>query len=314
MTPPPSLSVVVITLAGGGLLEKTLGALALQEPPRPEEIVVVIDPAGEGGQAGRLEDLRRRFPAVHFVVERGNVPRRRARGVRESQSDVIALLEDSCVPAPGWARALVAAHARGEAIVGGPVTPAPGLSIADVAAFLSEFGAHLARPRVGPSVAPRSDAPDLVPRAQLPGCNLSYRRALLAENEALWADGLYESFVNAQMARRGTSILLADDARVLYGARTPYGRALRERFHHGRTYGGNRARGRPVLGLARAAAAPLLVPLFAVRTIRSLIAAREEGTRLADAFPATIPLFAAWAAGEALGSLAGPGRSAEAWS
>jgi len=309
----PSLSVAVVSIANGGMLDRTLCSLELQEPARPADVLVVFDPESAGGRS-RFDDLARRFESVRFVAHTGNVPMRRARGVQEARGEIVALIEDSCVPVPGWAAAIAAAHARGEAVVGGPVTPAPGLSATEVAAFLVEFGAYLAR-RDGwrEDTAGADGSRAVVATTQIPGCNLSYSRALLARNAPLWADGLYETFANAELARSGAPIWFARDARVLYGARARYGHALAERFSHGRTYGGLRVRGRRWEGLLRAAVSPLLVPLFTARTVGTLAAAGTEGLRLASAVPATIPLFAAWALGEMIGNVAGPGRSAERW-
>jgi hypothetical protein len=270
------LSVVVVSIAGSAHRDRAVEALRLQSPEGPHEVLVM------GREEGRT------------------VPERRACGVAAARGDVVAIIEDTCVPAPGWAHALRLAHARGEAVIGGAVIPAPGLSGASVAAFLVEFGAYL--PAAGG------------PTRHVAGCNFSYARALLEQERAAWRDGLYETFLNEQLAGRGAPVLFEPAALVLYGAATPLPAAVRDRFHHGRTYGGLRYRGRRAAGLAHAALAPFLVPLMAWRTARAIARAGEAGRRLWNAYPLTIPLIAAWAAGELIGAAAGPGGSTERWS
>jgi len=297
---PPKLSVVVVSIAGSPHLEQTLGALALQIPEPPAEVIVVAR-AGEAPATAAAATSR--LPAARCVHESGNVPRRRARGIIEAKGDVIAVIEDTCVPAPGWAAAVRGAHLRGAAAVGGGVIPAPGLPRASVAAFLVEFGAQI--PRDGDAAR---DA------LQLAGCNLSYSRALLDAEREAWRDGLYESFFHARAAERGASVRFEPAALVVYGARTPLRDAMRDRFHHGRTYGGIRHRGGGAARVAFAAAGVLLVPLIAARIARSIARAGAHGRRLWSAYPWTLPLAIAWAAGESLGALAGAGSSPERWS
>jgi GT2 family glycosyltransferase len=305
----PSLSVVVVSVAGPPLLEQALGALALQEPEPPREILVVTQRP--------LEAAAETFsPAstIRVFVEEGNVPLRRARGAAAATGDVVAILEDSCVPAPRWADALRKAHARGAAAIGGAVIPSPQLPAASVATFLVEFGAYLQAVGLdGNTAAAAASQPSVVPARQLAGCNLSYARSLLDAERDAWRAGLYETFLHERMAARGAPLLFASEALVIYGACTPLARAMSERFHHGRTYGGIRHRGRGLSRLAFAAAGPLLPALIAGRIAGSLLRAGSAGRRLWSAYPWTLPLAAAWSAGETVGALAGPGASAEKW-
>lgn len=306
----PSLSVVVVSIEGPPLLEQTLGALALQAPVPPREILVVTPRAFEAA-------VRALAPSpgstIRVIVEEGNVPLRRSRGAAAATGDVVAILEDSCVPASRWAHALREAHAqRSVAAIGGAVIPSPELPAASVATFLIEFGAFLERATPNGS-APAATLSSVVPARQIAGCNLSYARSLLDAEHDAWRDGLYETFLHERMVARGAPLLLASEAVVIYGARTPLTRAMSERFHHGRTYGGIRHRGRGLSRLAFAAAGPLLTALIAGRIAGSLLRAGSAGRRLWSAYPWTLPLAAAWSAGEAVGALAGSGASAEKW-
>jgi hypothetical protein len=304
--PSPSLTVVVIPLSGSTLLSDTLRALEMQQPPAREVIVVL----GEGMET-RAAAVRG-ASAVRSVRERGDVPRRRARGVREASGDVVALLEDSCVPAPGWTAAMTDAHASGLAgasaptgPVGGPVIPAPGLSPVSLAAFLVEFGAFLP----GGDCARRGDAR----RRLLPGCNVSYPRRLLHECERHWAGGFHEAFLHDALRRGGAPLRFAKGARVVFGQRARYARTLAVRFRHGRSYAARRVRGDPARALALAVAAPALTPLLGARLARALVAAGPAGRRAAHGFPLAIPLVAAWSIGEAVGYASRSEGAPEHW-
>lgn len=202
------ITVVVIPLAGGAALERTLAALELQQPAPPGEILVVHRPFGANDAT-----LAARFPKARFLEEDGNVPARRSRGLREARGGVIALLEDSCVPAAGWARSLMDAHAGGEAAVGGPIIPSPGLDAVSLAGCLVEFGGFLPRRIIDPEEpgATGDAASDAAPRpvSSLPGCNISYARSFLERERDLWERELFEIRLHARCRETGVPLLIA---------------------------------------------------------------------------------------------------------
>lgn len=229
------------------------------------------------------------------------VPRLRAAGWEAARGAIVALTEDFCLPAPGWAEALLTAHGRHPAIaVGGPVTRCTG-SGTDWALTFCEYGRFF-------HVATEGAVSDL------PGINVSYKS--LALRRLLGGSlphEVRETDLHAAIVRLGGT--LWGDPRVVMedASRTTLGRAIGSMYHHGRLYGGERVAGRPATArLVRAVLAPAVPAVLAVRIVRQVIPA-GHGARLPGAAPALVCLLAGWAAGEGAGSLAGPGESGRRW-
>ncbi|MFN0131914.1 MAG: glycosyltransferase [Phycisphaerales bacterium] len=93
-----SLTIVILSYNRWNALARTLAALATDPDARDAEIIVV-DNGSTDGTPGRLE---REFPGVRVVaiaqnrgVEGFNI------GVREAQGDLVLILDDDAIPAPG---------------------------------------------------------------------------------------------------------------------------------------------------------------------------------------------------------------------
>jgi glycosyltransferase involved in cell wall biosynthesis len=115
---PPVVSVVVPTRGRAAYLEVTLDSLLAQRTEAEYEIVVVDDGAPDATAAVVAER-----PAVRYVAHgkgRGlNVARNT--GLRESQAELIAFVDDDVLVPPGWLDALVEGsrrHAGAEAFAG----------------------------------------------------------------------------------------------------------------------------------------------------------------------------------------------------
>jgi glycosyltransferase involved in cell wall biosynthesis len=103
-------------------LTDCLEALTAQEYPRFEIVVIDNDPQGSAGGL-----VRRQFPAVRYCAEdQRGVRFARNRGVAEASGDIIAFIDDDCLPVPGWLSA-IAGNFRQRPQLGcctGPVLPA----------------------------------------------------------------------------------------------------------------------------------------------------------------------------------------------
>lgn len=127
--PEPSISVVVPTRDRAGYLTVTLSSLAAQEPAPPREVLVVDDGSSDGtAEVAGLARVRYvRHPAPRGINAARNT------GIRRSQGDLIAFVDDDVEAPPGWLAAMVAGAARhpdAEAF-GGPIRarfegPTPG--------------------------------------------------------------------------------------------------------------------------------------------------------------------------------------------
>ena len=106
------ISVVVPTRDRPEALARCLDALARQHTPETQlEIVVVDDGGGAVAPGAQLLRAGGRGPAAA-----------RNLGARAARGEVVCFLDDDCVPAPGWARALAVACADGGAAAGDTVS------------------------------------------------------------------------------------------------------------------------------------------------------------------------------------------------
>ncbi|MEB3200078.1 MAG: glycosyltransferase [Synechococcaceae cyanobacterium] len=297
----PALSVILIAFDGGSALASVLRALQAQTVQPLLELVLVV----AGGQPMQLEPAW--IAGFHGVqlLERPAleaVGTAYACGVRAAHADVVAFSEDHCLPEPGWAEALLAAHHPAVAAVGPSLRNANPGNAVSWADMLIGYGPWLA-PVPGGAVS------------FLPGHNSSYRRSiLLAYGETLAAFLDQETLLHWDLRRRGYRLLLQASAVVAhtnFGTLHPW---LPVQFRCGRRFAAARASlnrwSRPqrwLYGLA----APLIPPL---RLWRTLAAHRLRSPQLRPLPRGTWLLTALGlgvdALGQALGYWAGPGRSA----
>jgi glycosyltransferase involved in cell wall biosynthesis len=94
-----------------------------QAPESGLEVLVVDD----GSRDGTADAARAAGARVLRLEGAGNPGIARNRGAAASCGDPLVFLDADCVPAPGWLAAILAAHGRGEAMVGGALDLPPGL-------------------------------------------------------------------------------------------------------------------------------------------------------------------------------------------
>lgn len=172
---PLAVSVVINTLNRCEHLERTL--LALREQSYEAfEVIVVNGPSVDGTEAmlGAFSDSARL--ATCDVASLG---RSRNVGVEVASGEVVAFIDDDAIPSADWLETLLAPY-RDPAIaaVGGPVFDVPLDCVAWTLCTCSRLGV--------PNT--NSDGPidrylgvGADPLAYLPGCNMSFRRDVLAE-------------------------------------------------------------------------------------------------------------------------------------
>jgi len=119
----PQLSVIVITPGSFRAIRKAVEHVLAQDARDALELVIVApSSAGLGLQPALLEGLW-----GWQVVEVGtidNIGPAEAAGFRHARAPVVVYVEEHSYPAPGWARALIEAHAGPWAAVGPAVTNA----------------------------------------------------------------------------------------------------------------------------------------------------------------------------------------------
>lgn len=130
--------------------------------------------------------------------------------------------------------------------------------------------------------------------ADLPGCNMAFRRAdLLAALDA--ADGFVDNQVFAQLRASGGSLILAPNLTVTYSENHASATSLFNRLEHGRIYSSRRLEG----------ASPLARTIAALRSFALPIVLTARSARHGADLRVLYWLFLqnlAWSLGELMGS------------
>jgi hypothetical protein len=295
------LSAVVASFSDGAILDRCLEALTARIGSGDAEILVVRD-------AGRTDGFdrsaaARRFPQVRFIdaPPGTTVPRLRTIGIAASRGEAVALLEDDCVVTSGWSEAAASVLATPHAAIAGAVEPGDYTRQRDWAVYFCEYARFM-------NPLPASgDAP-------LPGNNAAYKRSALEQLPADARDGFQEVFVQAHWRAAGLTTG-ASEALVVHNINSWPARQLTAvPFHHARAYAARRFDGRPLA--ARLPFALLTIALPLVKAARLAAETSSRGRllgRLITAMPWVLLFTTSWSLGEAVGSLAGAGRSAAEW-
>ena len=286
------LSIGVVSLASPPTLARCLDALLPQAQELGAEVIVVRRSADETTRTARS--------GITWLdaAPGDNVPRMRAAAIGRASGRVVALIEDDCAVANGWCRAVLDAHRR-HPVAGGPIEPDGYSSGLDWAVFFCEY-ARFMPPFEGEVAA-------------LPGNNVSYTRTLAVEwLETRGEDGFVDAFAHRDWRAQGLSLWAEGRMAVRNLNRWTPGAATRSAFHHGRAFAGKRFAGAPATRLVFALGSPLLPALKTFRVAREVLVRGRRGS-LARALPWIIVFHTSWAAGELIGYLYGPGRSADRW-
>lgn len=293
----PEMSVVVLTPDRFETVRKTIRHLRAQKVRGRLEIVLVAPSAERLG----LDESELRDFWQYRVVEVGSMDstaRARAAGVRAARAPVVALVEDHAFPAPGWAEALMAAHAKGWAAVGPVMSNANPRSVVSWVNLLIEYATWLEPVEGGVA-------------EHLPGHNGSYKRALLLEYGERLEEMLdAESVLQWDLRARGHKLYLEPAARTFHqNFSTPLA-SLTLRFNGGRLFASARARGWPLWRrLLFTCGSPLIPFVRLSRIVRELRQPGRPRHLLPRVLPALLVGLLFDGAGELIGYAFGRGRS-----
>ncbi|MGI8497104.1 MAG: glycosyltransferase [Gemmatimonadaceae bacterium] len=288
------LSVVVPSVNGASDLLGCLEALDGQRSDVALE-VLVVDRCG--AELRRL--VASRFPWVRVLAAERHttIPELRAMAFSAARADAVAVIEDHVIVPPGWARAMVDALREGAAVVGGAVENAATGRTVDWAAFLCEYSHCLLPLPAGPS-------------SWLTGNNIVYRKDVLDRHRAVTESGQWENHLHDAVRAEGVTLLCRPD--IIVGHRKHYTirEYLTQRYLYARSYAGARVAGASVARrLAYGVASLALPPLLGYRIVSRVLAKKRHRRELVRSIPLLALFVTAWAAGEAVGSVAGAGDS-----
>jgi hypothetical protein len=183
-----ALSVVIVAVRGTASIERTVRHLRAQTASRLIEVIVVATTVDEIDAAalGAGEFAAFRVIAVGPITERGAAA---AVGMLAATSPIVGLIEDHSFPEPGWATALISAHAAGWTGVGPAVDNANPRSAMSWVNFILGYGIFAGTPRAGErDILPWHNSAykrvALDPLADRLGAQLEWERALPDELRA----------------------------------------------------------------------------------------------------------------------------------
>jgi hypothetical protein len=223
----------------------------------------------------------------------------RAAAVRAAAAPVVVLGETHTFPEPAWAERLLSAHDAAWAGVAPGIRNANPDGVLSWSSFLMDYGHWLAEA----SGADEIQGP--------PAYNGSWKReALLACGDRL--PELLEpgQSLHAEIAARGGRFSHEPAARIAHLNVTRRGAWVAERYFAGRLVAARRSRHWSPARRFVYFGGSVLVPLIRIVRTRPAVRLAGRGTRLPRGTSAAIALGAVlWAAGEAVGFLAGAGRA-----
>ena len=297
---PPRLSVVIVSLNDGALLDQCVRTLAPQIASTAIEVIVVRASDRSIGLDRRA--ITSNLPGLQWIDAPAGttVPRLRGLGIAAARGESVALIEDDCMVAADWCRQAML-DAGSFAAVGGAVEPGPYRRALDWAVYFCEFGRFMLP-------VPAS------PGAPLPGTNVVYSGRALAALPAAARDDFHDVFVHARWHRdsvptRVNGSLVVHNLNAWSVADVTSGP-----FHHGRAYSAQRFGPRNPLVRVGIALLILGLPILKVARIMSdTVSRRRLIGRLALALPWIGVFVVSWSAGELAGCLRGPGSSPSRW-
>lgn len=292
-TSGPALSVVLPAPERISLVLRTVAAIAAQTVADRIEMVIVARDASEAIPSELTASLR--WVQVVPRPDWTTMTAARVHGILQSRAPVVALAEDHCFPARGWAEALLAAHREPWAAVGPAFVNANPATLVSWANFAIEYGPWLA-----PVTAGATD--------HVPGHNSSYKRAILLEyGDRLEAMLEAESVLHWDLHSRGLKVAMEPAAVTRHENFSRLAPSLQLRLYAGRLFAGCRAKDWPVWRrLSYAAASPAIPLVRAWRTRRHLARVPAARSRR-GLMPAILALLAVDAFGEFVGYLLGTG-------
>lgn len=286
-----ALSVVVPSVNGWSDLQAALKALAANASDVALEVLV----PERCGEAVR-QKVREQFPAVRLlpVSNDTTIPQMRALAFAAATADSVAVIEDHVIVPSDWARLLLAARNRGEAVVGGSVWNAATDRVVDWAAFLCEYS-HLLPPLAsGPST-------------WLTGNNTVYARDLLVRYGPE-AEGRWEHELHEVLRRHGVTLVMHPEIAVGHKKSYTIAEYLSQRYLYARAYAAHRvARAGAIARAIAAGAALALPPILLYRIFKRVWTSGAHRSELVMSLPLLAVFVCAWAAGEAVGAWAGDG-------
>lgn len=287
-------SVIIASVNGLPSIGECLASMENQRGGIDTEIVVV-DAAG----AETRKFIRKNFPNVRLIECEGRVgiPEMRAIGMRTASGRFFVVTEDHCIAPPNWIEEMQKAHAAGYAVVGGTVENGSRGRLTDWAVFLCEYSGFMPPIRDGEAEF-------------VAGNNVSYERAVIEQIDESIKNNLWEYFLQAELKRNGVRFLAASAIEVLHKKEFGFFYFLSQRFHYSRSFAAMRSSRSTSAGkLIYLAYSPVSAFHLTWRIVANVLRKRKYRKELLLSLPFLAAFMCAYAIGEFVGQVFGPGDS-----
>jgi Glycosyl transferase family 2 len=289
----PALSVIVPAVNGEAPLVETLQALESAGASGPPLEVIVLNRCGDA--LGSAVSARFAGVTVVPVASGTSIPRMRAVGFTLATAPAVGVIEDHVIVPPDWPRRMLAGLEAGADVVGGAVINGATDRTVDWAAFLCEYSHMMPPLPAGPG-------------GPITGNNVVYRRSVLEAFASTAAEGRWEDHLHAAMRSGGVRLVCHPEIVVVHKRHYSIREYASERYLYARSFAGLRYQSLTAPARLFVAAGTLALPVVLLyRIVSRLVVRRRHLSHLARALPLLALFVLAWAAGEAVGCLAGPG-------
>lgn len=282
------LSVVIASQNARESASKCLREIESQRDGREIEIVVV-----DNSTDGTEEIISREFPQVKLVQAPKDklIPELWGIGISQSTGAYVALTTAHFVPSKNWISEIFKSHDSQYAGVGGAIENDEQAGLISWAVYFCRYS-HYMLPFA------QENAEDFA------ADNASYKRADLERVEYATADGFWEVFVHQEMRKAKMPLLLTPNIIVYHQDSFTFSGFMRQRFQHGRQFGGSRARSIPTLKRAMLVLLSPLIPFIYLYRITGRVFSKKRNiNKYLLALPVLFLFLASWSFGEFSGYL-----------
>ncbi len=290
MTAPSfRLSVIVASQNAKSSIGECLDVLCRQCKDDLVEIIVA-----DNSVDGTKELIKKNFSCVKLITRPGgeHIPQLWEAGLKQASAPLVAIITAHCVPGPQWVENILKAHRERAAAVGGPIALKEDSGLVSAAIYFCRYT---------PFMPPVAGGPVM----EIPGDNASYKKDLIDQYQEQRRHGFWEPEIHALLRRDGCQILMDPGLCIFHGRSFTFAGFVKNRFHHGRTFGAWRAAGLSLSGRAlRALAFPLVPAVMFLRAAKSVFSKGRYRRKFIQSSPALVVFLCAWAVGELAGAFA----------
>jgi hypothetical protein len=287
------LSIIVTGVTGLPAIAECVASLVRQTASTNHEIIVVESLGG-----GAADSLRALFPQITVVEVEGRpgIPFLRAIGCEHADGGRVAFVGEHYLPDDRWVERTVDAFDRGLSGFGGPIEMLCPPTLTNWAVYLTEYSSLMLPIAAGET-------------GGVPGNNCAYLRSVLVGPTLETLRTGWEFFLHQELHGKGIPLHFEPSMVVSLKRNFSIGRFLSIRFDFSRSFAGMRRERLGSKALIYALLAPALVPMMFWRVAEPVFRKRRYRLAFFRSSPLVVVFCVAAALGEAVGYLAGSGRS-----